>query len=149
MENLSSELTFFYKFIFTTVWPGLFGLLTLASFVSDKPELQKGRGVYVVCWLIGSTLLWRTFVRIKQVHLEGTTLVISNFSQEVRVPTAQLAQVSKGRIFGIRMMTLGLSEATPFGRSICFMRPVLWWRFSPDDLDERLLRLARQPPAGT
>ena len=52
METVSSSLTFLYKFVFTTVWSGGFGLGTVAMFLSDKPEVREMRWQFAAIWLV-------------------------------------------------------------------------------------------------
>ena len=86
MENLSSRLTFFYKFVFTTIWPAAFGLAALVVFLQPA---ARAKGAYLPLLLVGalgSWFLWRLCSGLKQVDLDGDSLVVSNYRRSIRVP---------------------------------------------------------------
>lgn len=96
METVSSSLTFFYKFIVTSVWFGGFGFGTVCMFLSRKPEAMRWQ--FAAAWAIGTTFLLLTCARLKRVKLDGATLVISNYRREITVPVSDIADVSKIRL---------------------------------------------------
>jgi hypothetical protein len=145
METLSSSLTFFYKFIFTTVWSTGFGLGTVALFFSDKPEAQHMRGPFALAWFLGSAFLWWGCVRLKRVQLDRATLIISNYRDEIVVPVSDIAEVKQNRLINTRPITITFAKENRFGRSITFI-PTWSFRgltFREDEVVERLRRMSK------
>jgi len=69
METVSSSLTFLYKFIFTSVWSGGFGLGTVVIFLSRKLEAMRWQ--FAAAWAIGTAFLLLTCARLKRVKLDA------------------------------------------------------------------------------
>lgn len=150
METLSSGLTFFYKYVFTTLWSAGFGLGTVGMMFSDSPEARSARPIFALCWVVGSAFLWWGCGRLKRVQLAGTTLHISNYRDEIAVPAADIAEVKQNRWINIRPITIVFRKETPFGRSIMFMPPLALFRllvWREDQVVERLRRLGQAPTA--
>src|SRR5215471_16998914 len=138
METVSSSLTFLYKFVFTTVWSGGFGLGTVAMFLSDKAEVREMRWQFAAAWLIGSALIWWTCARLKRVELDGSTLVISNYRDDIRVQASDIASVRQNRLINLRPVTVTFKTPTPFGPAIIFIPQVSFRLFSEDEIVTRL-----------
>jgi hypothetical protein len=141
METVSSSLTFFYKFIFTSVWPAGFGIGTLATFLSNKPELQLVRWQFAAAWTIGTAVIWWTCARLKRVEFDGATLVISSYRDDITVPVTDIADVRQNRLLNLGPVTLTFKKETPFGKAITFMPRVSFRLFSEDEIVTRLRRL--------
>lgn len=144
MENLSSALTFVFKFIFPGIWSAGFGMGTLAAFLGEGPVVAD-RWVFLAFWLGGSAFLWWGVGRLKRVRLDGATLVISNYRREVRVSASEIAHVDQNIRLSWRPVRITFARETPFGRSIVFMpEPTFSLKkvFSEDDVVGRLCDLA-------
>ena len=142
METVSSSLTFFYKFVFTTVWSGGFGLGTVFMFLSDKPEVRGMRWQFAAAWMVGTLFIWGTCACLKRVELNGTTLTISNYRDDITVQATDIATVRQDRLINLRHVTLTFKNETPFGKAVTFMPPVSFRFFSEDEIVTRLRRLA-------
>jgi hypothetical protein len=142
METISSSLTFFYKFVFTTLWSGGFALGTLVMFLSSKPEVREMRWQFGAVWIVGTALIWWTCARLKRVELNGTTLIISNYRDDIRVQAHDLAEVRQNRLINLRPITLTFKRETPFGKTVTFMPQVSRRLFSEDDIVGKLRSLA-------
>jgi hypothetical protein len=142
METVSSSLTFLYKFVFTSVWSGLFGIGTAAMFLSSKPEMSAVRWQFAAAWIIGTAIIWRTCARLKRVEFDGAALLISNFSDDITVPVSEIADVKQNRLINLRPITVTFKKETPFGRAITFMPPISFRLFSEDEIVTRLRSLA-------
>jgi hypothetical protein len=142
METISSSLTFIYKFGLTVLWSGGFGLGTLAMFFSDKPEAHDMRWQFACAWMLGTAFLWWICARLKRVELDGSTLVISNYRDDIRVEARDIADVRQNRLINLRPITLTFKRETPFGRAVTFMPHVSFRFFSEDDIVARLRSLA-------
>src|SRR6516162_1256923 len=148
METVSSSLTFFYKFIFTSVWSGGFGLGTVVMFLIRRQEVVSIRGQFAAVWAIGTAFLLLTCGRLKRVKLDGATLVISNYRHDITVPVSEIADVRQNRFINLRPVTITFRKKTPFGRVVTFMPRVSHKLFSEDDIVMRLRSLSG-PEANT
>jgi hypothetical protein len=142
METVSSSLTFLYKFIFTTVWSGGFGLGTVVMFLCGKPPPDPIRWQFAVAWAIGTAFLLLMCGRLKRVKLDGANLVISNYRHEIAVPVGEIADVWQNRLINLRPVTITFRTETPFGRAITFMPCASFRLFSEDEIVTRLRSLA-------
>lgn len=149
METVSSSLTFLYKFIFTSLWSGGFGLGTVATFLSSKPEVQAMRWRFAAAWTVGTAIIWWTCARLKRVELDGATLRISNYRDDVAVSVAEIADVRQNRLINLRRVTITFRKETPFGKAITFMPRVSFRLFSEDDIVTRLRSLAEPGSDGS
>ena len=91
MEDLSSKLTFFYKFVFPTMWIGMFALGTLLMFVAPDSfegdgDLREMRWLFLGATLVGTTFIYWACMRVKRVSLANREFVISDYRQTIRVP---------------------------------------------------------------
>ena len=146
METVSSSLTFFYKFIFTSVWSGGFGLGTVVMFLIRKPEAMRWQ--FAAIWAIVTAFLLLTCGRLKRVKLDGASLVISNYRRDITVPVSEIADVRQNRFINLRPVTITFRKKTPFGRVVTFMPRVSHKLFSEDDIVMRLRSLSG-PEANT
>jgi hypothetical protein len=142
METVSSSLTFFYKFVFVSVWSGGFGLGTLAMFFSGKPEVGAMRWPFAAVWIAGTAFLWWTCARLKRVAFDGAALVISNYRDDITVPVSEIAEVRQNRLINTRPVTVTFRKETPFGRAITFIPRYSFRIFSEDEIVTRLRSLA-------
>jgi hypothetical protein len=138
METVSSSLTFFFKFIFTTLWSVGFGLATVAMVLNRKPEAM----MFAAAWAIGTAFLLLTGARLKRVKVDGATLVISNYRHDITVPVSEIADVRQNRLDNLRPVTITFRKETPFGSEVTFMPPVSFRLFSENDIVTRLRSLA-------
>src|SRR5438105_1839474 len=106
METVSSSLTFLYKFVFTTLWSGGFGLGTAFMFLSSKAEAHEMRSQFAAAWIIGTAFIWWSCARLKRVELNGTSLIISNYRDDITVPVDQIIAVRQNRLMNLRPVTL-------------------------------------------
>jgi hypothetical protein len=142
MEKVSSSLTFFYKFVFTTVWSGGFGFGTALMFLSRNNEAQVMRWLFATIWLVGSLAIWGMYGRLRRVRLNGTSLMISNYRYEITVPISDIVHVKQNRLVNLRPVILTFKRETPFGHTVTFMPRVSFRMFSEDEIVVRLRRLA-------
>ena len=138
METISSSLTFFYKFVFTTLWSGV----SLAMYVGNMSDVSEIRWQDPALWIAVTAYIWWTLGRLKRVGLDGTTLVISNYRADIRVPARDIAEVRQDRLGKFRAITLTFKTETPFGRAVTFIPPVSFRLFSEDVVVGRLRSVA-------
>jgi hypothetical protein len=135
MRQLSSQMTFFYKFVFAPTWIGAFTLATLSMAFSSEahPELRS----FALVTVLGSAFLYWAVGRLKRVELDGEWLVVSNYFKTVRIPLRDISEVGGSLLMSPELVWLSLSRPSPFGKKIVFMPPL---RFS--------LGLSRHPIVG-
>jgi hypothetical protein len=143
-EILSSGLTFFYKYIFTSIWSIGFGLGTVEMIHSNSPEALQ----FAVLWVVGMIFLWLMAGRLKHVELTGNKLIISNYFRRIVVSVLDIEEVRQNRFINTRPITIIFSHNTLFGCSIIFMPKTSFRLFSEDPVVERLRNAAKNAEAG-
>lgn len=135
MILLSSRWTFFYKYVFPTVWIAGFGFGTLALWAGlmDDPEAAtpEMRWVFLVTWIAGTVfILWFTR-RLKRVSVEGPELVVSSDGEEVRIPLTAVAEVRETRFWSPKMIEIRLDRPVAYPDQIVFAAPMAFqWPFT-------------------
>ena len=142
VERISSSLTFFYKFLFTSVWTGGFGFGTTLMFLSDSPEAHAHQWEFAGAWVIGTAVLWWCCAGLKQVDLSGNALIVSNFLRKIALPIGELAKVRQNLLINIRPVTITFRSETPFGSRVVFMPHTSFRIFGEDDIVRKLRKLA-------
>ena len=91
---LSSNWTFFWKFIFPALWiPGL-GAYTLLAFVERQWFTPREKWFCLVSWLLGCFFVFFFPIRrLKQVRMDGEFLYISNYLKKAKVPLRDVWEV--------------------------------------------------------
>ena len=151
MEELSSRLTFFYKFVFPTLWIGVFALVTLLMFVApeasrSKEDVREIRWLFLAVTVVGAALFYWACMRIKRVFLDRRELVISNYRRTIRVPLRDVERVSASLLMSPELIWLHLRRPTELGSRIVFMPKQRFfggWRRHP--LARRLNELLASP----
>lgn len=124
---LSSAQTFWMKFVFPTIWISVFGFGTLAMFVggfrgpNSTPAPPDMKWEFLAAWVAGTTFIYWACARLKRVRIEGSTIYVSNYLKEIRIPFEAIADVTENRWINIHPVTIHLRSATEFGDRIVFM----------------------------
>jgi hypothetical protein len=139
MRDLSSAWTFFYKFVFPTLWIGMFAFVTLLMFIvpdsfEGNQDVRETRWFFVGATVVGGAFIYWACMRLKKVRLDGDTLVVSNYLHQIEVPLRDVESVSGSVFVSPELIWLHLRRPGPMGDKLVFM-PKL--RFS--------LRLFRHP----
>lgn len=135
-------MTFFYKFVFTAVFVGGFGLGTVGMFLSSDPEAEQARWWFPLVWLASTGFLWWTCARLKRVRIGVQGLKISNYGRTVTVPFQDVVSVTQHVWVSTKPITLGFARDTPFGRSVLFMPPLSYRLLIDDPIVGQLRDLA-------
>jgi hypothetical protein len=139
-QLISSKWTVTYKFVLPAGWITLFGWGTLGLFTYAFHDSHGGlpppqlKWVFLVVWLIGSIVWYRSCIPLKRVLISGGDLIISNYAREVRVPLARIRRISEGRFQNPRSKRLVFNKDIRFGASVLFMptQRFLWpWQEHP------------------
>jgi len=136
-QTLSSAQTFFMKFVFPVVWIGGFAAATLSLFLSPHSWTGTGGGLpeasmkwfFLFATLVGTIFIWWACVRLKRVRMDGEALYISNYSTEIVVPLANVAEVTENRWVNSHPVTIHFHSDTGFGSHVMFMPKIRWFAF--------------------
>lgn len=139
-EILSSGLTFFYKYIFTSIWSIGFGFGTVGIVYSNSSEALQ----FAVLWVAGMIFLWLTAGRLKRVELLENNLIISNYFRSIRISVWDIEEIRQNRLINTRPITITFRHNTIFGSSIIFMPKTSFRLFSEDPVVERLRKVAKE-----
>ena len=112
--ELSSGLTFFYKYVFSTIWIAGFGAGTVALLMA-RPA-PDGL-MFVVALIFGSLFILLRVAPLKKVTATEHGLLVSNYRVEVLIPYAQIEDVLGWN----RIITVRLRSPGPFGKRFAFM----------------------------
>lgn len=125
MEKLlSSKLTYFYKWIFPTIWIITFGFITYSFWTGSCAVYGVTKWLVLVC-LIGCSfyLLWFSS-RLKKVKLEGKYLIVSDYRTEELIPLSQIEEVKETRLWNPKLIKLNLKRPGKWGNEIVFIAPL-------------------------
>jgi hypothetical protein len=139
-EILSSGLTFFYKYIFTSIWSIGFGFGTVEMIHSNSPEALQ----FAMLWVVGMIFLWLLAGRLKRVEMTECDLIISNYFCSFRVSISDIEEVRQNRFINTRPITIKFRHNTIFGSSIIFMPKTSFRLFSEDPVVDRLREAAKK-----
>ena len=122
VERLSSLLTFFYKFIFPTLWLGGFGLGTV-WLVINPPRDGPHPLMFAAGLVFGAIVFYRWGFSLKKVRATENGLLVSNYRRETFVAYEQISSssVRENKFISIRPITVQVRSATAFGSSFVFM----------------------------
>ena len=110
-RKISSSLTFFYKFLFTIIWIGLFGCGTLGLLLNQNEE----GFVFLVAWIVGSLFLYWGCVRLKHVEIDANNIYISNFLKTIKIPLQEIEKISENNFTNIHPIWISFKTPTDFG----------------------------------
>ena len=130
--RLSSRLTFFFKFIFPTLWLLGFSAGTLALVASPN---DHGMVIpFGAVTVIGGLFLSRVCFPLKTVVATQGGLIVSNFIDKVEIPYAQIVSIDENKWLNTRVTTIRLNADSAFGQEIRFqpyLHFLLFWRDHP------------------
>jgi hypothetical protein len=120
--------------VLSILWIGAFTAVTLSLFCMDKNiKNQAGEPIppalkwlFLAATIAGTLLLYGYGVRLKQVAIEGASLVISTYKRTAVIAFADIETVHQNRWLSTRPVTISFRQETVFGRSIIFMPELRW-----------------------
>jgi len=143
-RQLSSHLTFFYKFIFPAIWISGFVAGTAACFAGGFRD-QNGNPLPMdVCWgflgatVAGAIFLYWTCVRLKVVWLENGHLCVSNYLRTEQIPLVDVAEVEERRWSSNHPIIVRFVHETCFGTAVVFIPRPRWVVLRPHPIAEEL-----------
>jgi len=142
MRVLSSGWTWFYKFIFPTIWIGGFGFGTLMMFlVPDSfsgDDVRVIRDEFLTILVLGSALIYWSCIRVKRVSIDSDSVLISNYREVIRVPLRDVERVSGSILMHPELIWLHFRRPTRFGSRIVFIPPMRWFALNRHPLVREL-----------
>jgi hypothetical protein len=155
MRRISSQWTFFYKYVFPVIW---FGLIIVFLIVAVFVPSRSGQGLPIPALIVPIIMLVIGFVLMKkmifdladEVWDDGDALVVKKSGQEQRIALRDIKNVNYSTMTSPPRVVLSLRRPTVFGDQVAFCAPIRFVPFatSPiiDDLIERI-DAARQKQA--
>ena len=124
MRTLSSEWTFFYKFVSPVLWTGLFAYIILVMFAATGSFSFAGTfqfAILLVVTVLACGWWFWISIRLKKVTLKDDLLLISNFQKQIEIPLSDIERVSGSILMNPELVWLHLARPTEFGSKIVFM----------------------------
>jgi hypothetical protein len=131
-RTLSSSQTFFVKFIGPAVFAPVAAYLLLVTLRGAGPLHLVYPNPMTIPWLLlaGAFVysLWWSF-RLKRVAVDGNSIYVSNYSQEVQLPLSAIVDVRENRWLKLHPVTIELDRDTPWGATVQFMPKIRFFTF--------------------
>ena len=136
-HTLSSAQTFVMKFVLAVLWICGFAIITLSLFLFPSswhgadggPPEASLKWFFLFATIVGSAFIWWAGVRLKRVRMDARALHISNYSTEIVVPLANVAEVTENRWLNTHPVTIRFHSDTEFGSQVTFMPKIRWFAF--------------------
>ena len=121
-RKLSSGRTFLLKFVVPIVWVAGFAagtaLLFTAGGLTDRngfPTPPEMKWIFLGVTVVGALVLYWFCTRLKQVEIDEQWLYVSNFAREIRIPLADIEEVTENRWVSSRPITVQFRRENEFG----------------------------------
>ena len=116
-RTISSTLfTFVFKFIFSTLWIGGFGLGTIMLFLSRQDE----KWTFLIAWIIGSFFIYSFCVKLKLVEIDDKCIYISNYVKKINVCLSEIDEIRENLFTNLHPIFIRFKNDTIFGNNILF-----------------------------
>lgn len=119
MKEISSSLTFFYKYIVLAIWTIGFGFGTRDILLAgpDDPRWLQ----YSVIWIVFGAFIYFSAGNIKKVILNKDHLLVSNFLRTEKIPVTEVAAVDGSAYLSPKLVWFELKKPCGFGKKIHFI----------------------------
>lgn len=128
MRKLSTNLTFFWR-LYAIVWvlffpvSGIYWLYRYFSF--SETVFDPGKLVlFILFALISSVFVHFMLGKLKNVFLDGDTLIVSNFFKQIRIPLSEVSHVDNPDLSSLQRIKIILHIPSEFGEEIVFAPPM-------------------------
>jgi hypothetical protein len=147
MRRISSQWTFFYKFIFPIVWVGF---IIVFPAVAVFAPARSGQGLPIPALIVPVIMIGVGYALMKklifnladEVWEDGDALVVKKGGQEERVALSDIKNVNYSTMSSPPRVVLSLRRPSIFGDQVAFCAPIRFVPFatSPiiDDLINRI-----------
>lgn len=116
-KQLSSSMTFFWKFIFSAFWITVFGLGVSVLLFSSHSE-----GLFLLLIFIPAIIfIYFTTIQVKRISIDSEYLYIDNFKKSVKTPLSNIKKINDIVIFSPRTIIVYFKEPTEFGNKVSFI----------------------------
>jgi len=122
-RRLSSEMTFFYKFVFPVLWILLWAAILAALFIhASTVLLTAGEFAALIAVLLGATalFLW-AYAPVVKVDLLDDAIRVSDFRRTAEIPLEDIESVSSSRLMNPELVWIRFRRVTEFGSKIRFI----------------------------
>ena len=120
MKELSSPLTFFYKYVVIFVWFAGFGY-GLREVLFTAPAYDARWFQYLAIWLGITIFMYFTTGTIKRVAIDGDTLIVSNFLTSDRIELSRIKTIDGSTFLSPKLVWFTLNGTSAFGSRITFL----------------------------
>ncbi|HEY2846354.1 MAG TPA: hypothetical protein VGI80_00965 [Pyrinomonadaceae bacterium] len=142
MQNISSSLTFFHKFVAPALFA--FGLINM-FLIYGRARYADPNGPYIVPIFSVAILAWTIYLSwgLKKVSIYGDKLYVSNYRREIAVPLSEIIAVDGNIWTRPQRITIRFRTPTEFGSKIVFLAKYRWFNgWSIDPIVDQLRSLA-------
>jgi hypothetical protein len=127
-RQISSQLTFFYKFIA----PGIFVISFVVigyQYVGGWPLVETRDDQVLVIFVVAFVFVsFLSSWRLKKVYIDDRNVYVSDYRVDATIPITNIARVSEFFFSEPRRVTIHFKEPTIFGKKVVFIGS---YRFSP------------------
>lgn len=120
MKELSSPLTFFYKFVVIFLWFAGFGY-GVREVLFIEPAYDARWLQYFAIWLGISVFMYFTTGTIKRVAIDGDKLIVSNFLKSEEIEITNIKSIDGSTFLSPKLVWFTLKEKSVFGSRITFL----------------------------
>ncbi len=129
-QSVSSGWTLFLKLILPVMWTAFFGTFVgFILFSTDGAYLIAGgmitpmvaRIVALTFLLLGISLFYWLFMRLKRVDVDGDFMYVTNYFKARRYPYHNIEKMVANQYLMFRPVTVYFKEAGTFGEKITFL----------------------------
>lgn len=119
MKELSSPLTFFYKFVFLLLWIVGFGAGTHEVLLAgpDNPRWNQ----YMIVWALFALFIFFSCGNVKKVTMKGRKIQISNFLRSEEIDANDIDSVDGSTFLSPKLVWFTLKKPCTFGTKIAFI----------------------------
>lgn len=126
-KKISSQATFFIKFIFPAIWLIGFGQHMLSdlpkSFIEMNPDLFLSIGFFLVGVIIFGLLAFP----LKEVFIDEEFIYLSNYFREDKISLRHIERVSETFLTNPKLVIVRFKDRTIFGKRIIFIPQDRWF----------------------
>ena len=124
--NLSTNWTLILKIFFPIFWGVLFGLMTIAFWVSDVPyvgnmSIFNFRLLITSFFLTGLAVMYFSVMQLKRVEVDKDFLYVTNYKDTARYPFHNIKKIEEANYFLFKIVKVYFKTAGIFGQKVVFL----------------------------
>ena len=123
-DLISSRATFFFKFAFPPAFALCLGAGMLPAFEISRAPGSALKWIAAAAWIAASTYVWRSYLRLKTVWIEGSNIVVANHGREEAIPFAAVRQIWDSPLSTPATIKIVLDESRGFGKYVVIRPPI-------------------------